>query len=100
MYENHRFVQYTPRKEFNNFVQSVVDARRAGDENPLPGVVAETMKFQGNSSYCYQIMYRSKQTMTKYLGDEKTHQAISKQFFKKLNIVVKEMYEWSLLYLL
>ena len=37
----HRFVQYTPYEVFNSFVQSVVDARRAGDENPLSGVVAE-----------------------------------------------------------
>ena len=36
----HRFVQYTPHKVFN-IVQSVVDARRAGDENPLSGVVAK-----------------------------------------------------------
>ena len=31
----HRFVRYTPRKWFNNFVQSAVDARRQGDENPV-----------------------------------------------------------------
>ena len=43
----YRFVQYSPRKCFNNFVQSVVDARREGDENPLSGVVAETMKLLG-----------------------------------------------------
>ena len=43
----HRFVQYTPHKVFNSFVQSVVDARPAGDENPLSGVVAETMKLLG-----------------------------------------------------
>ena len=30
----YRFVQYKPKKCFNNFVQSVVDARRAVDENP------------------------------------------------------------------
>ena len=40
----YRFLQYSPRKSFNNFVQSVVDARREGDENPLSGIVAETMK--------------------------------------------------------
>ena len=39
----YRFVQYLPRKCFNKFVQSVVDARREGDENPLSGVVAETI---------------------------------------------------------
>ena len=39
-----RFVEYTPQKCFNGFVQSVVDARREGDENPDSSVVAETMK--------------------------------------------------------
>ena len=92
----HRFVQYTPHKVFNSFVQSVVDARRAGDENPLSGVVAETMKLLGNSSYGYQIMDISKHTMTKYLGDEKTHKAINNQFFKRLNIVAKDLYEVEL----
>ena len=41
----HRCVQFTPHKVFNSFVQSVVDARRAGVENTLSGVVAETMIF-------------------------------------------------------
>ena len=52
----YRFVQYLPRKTFNKFVQSIVDARREGDENPLSGVVAETKKLLGNSSYGYKIM--------------------------------------------
>ena len=86
----HRFVQSKPHNVFNSFVQSVVDARRAGDENPLSGIVAETMKLLGNSSYGYQIMDRSKHTMTKYLGDEKTHKAINNQFIKRLNIVAKD----------
>ena len=30
----HRFVEYTPKKCFNSFVQSGVDAGRQGDENP------------------------------------------------------------------
>ena len=33
----YRFVEYSPRKCFNIFVQSVVDARREGDENALSG---------------------------------------------------------------
>ena len=49
--------EYKP-KCFNYIVQSVVDARREGDENS-PGVVAETMKLLSNSSYGYQIMDRS-----------------------------------------
>ena len=73
----HRFVQYTPRKCFNNFVQSAVDARRQRDENPNSSVVAETMKLLANSSYGYQIMDRSRHSVTKYLNDEKTHSAIN-----------------------
>ena len=40
----HLFVQYAPRKRFNNFVQSAVDAQQQGDGNPNSSVVAETMK--------------------------------------------------------
>ena len=46
----HRFVEYTPKKCFNSFVQSAVDARRKGDENPNSSVVAETMKLLANNS--------------------------------------------------
>ena len=46
----YRFVQSTPQKHFKSFVQSVVDARREGDEKPLSGVDAETMKILVNSS--------------------------------------------------
>ena len=47
----YRFVEYNPVKCFNKFVQSAVDARREGDENPNSSVVAETMKLLTNSSY-------------------------------------------------
>ena len=67
------FVQYSPRYCFTSFVQSVVDARREGDENLLSGVVAEIMKLLGNSAYGYEIMDRSRHTTTKNLKDEKTH---------------------------
>ena len=60
----YRFVQYLPQKCFKLFVQSVVNARREGDENPLSGVVAETQKLLGNLSYGYQIMDRSRHTIT------------------------------------
>ena len=70
--EIHRFVEYTPRKSFNSFVQAAVDARRRGDENPSWSVVAKTMKLLANSSYGNQIMDRSRHIVTKYLSDEKT----------------------------
>ena len=52
-------------------VLSVVDARRQGDENPNSSVVTETMKLLASSSYGYQIVYRRRQTVTKYLSGEK-----------------------------
>ena len=85
------------RKYLNNFVQSVVDARREGDEKPLSGVAAETVKLLGNSSYGYQIMDRSRHTITKYLNDEKTHKAINEPLLKRLNSVEKDLYEVELL---
>ena len=81
----HRFVEYTPKKCFNSFVQVAVDARRKGDENPNSRVVAETMKLLSNSFYGYQIMDRSRNTVTKYLSDEKTHAAINSNLFEKLD---------------
>ena len=87
----HRFVQYTPRKCFGNFVQTAVDARRQGDENPNLSVVAETMRLLANSSYGYQIMDRSRHTVTKYLSDEKTHSAINSNLFKRLNHITDHL---------
>ena len=76
----YRVVQYTPSKCFNTFLQSLVEARGVGYENPDSSVVAETMKFLVNRSYGYQIMDRSKHTEIKYLNNEKTHKAINGKF--------------------
>ena len=61
----HRFDEFTPRKCFNSFVQAAVHARRKGDENTNSIVVAETMELLANSCYGYQIMDRSRHTVTK-----------------------------------
>ena len=89
----HRFVQYTPRKSFGNFVQTAVDARRQRDENPNSSVVAETLKLIAKSFYGYQVMGRSRHTVTKYLSDEKTHSAIDSKMFKRLNLKTDQLYE-------
>ena len=89
----YRFVQYTPVKCFNSFVQSPVDARRKNDENPHSSVLAETMKMLVSSSYGYQIMDRSRHTITKYLNDEKTHKAINSKYSKKPNHLNDNLYE-------
>ena len=93
----YRFVQYTPMKCFNNFVQSAVNARREGDENPNSSVVAEMMKLQANDSYGYQIMDRSRHTVAKYLSDEKTHGAMNNKMFKSLGYKKNDpLYEMEL----
>ena len=92
----HCFVEYTPKKCFNSFVQAGVDAKRKSDENPNSKVVAETMKLLANSSYGYQIMDRSRHTVTKYLTDEKTHTAINSNLFKRLDHVNNSLYEVEL----
>ena len=75
----YRLVEYIQVICFNKFVQSAVNARQEGDENPNSSVVAETMKLLANSSYGYQIMDRSRHTVKKSLSDEKTHRAIKKK---------------------
>ena len=92
----HRFVQYTPRKCFDNFVHSAVDTRRQRDGNPNSSVVAETMRLQANSSYGYQIMDRSRHTVTKYLTDEKTLSAFNSEKFKRPNHIPDHMYKVEL----
>ena len=89
------FDQYAPRKCYIKFFQSVVDARRGWDENPLSVAVAETMKLLGNSSYGYKIMDRSRHTITKYLNDKKTRKAINEPLFKNLNHLKKTCMRWS-----
>ena len=58
-------MEYIPVDCFKNIVQSAVNARREGDENPNSSVVAETMKLIADSSYGYQIMDRSRHTVKK-----------------------------------
>ena len=60
--KNYRFVQYTPMKSFNIFVQSAVNSRKAGDENPISSVVAETIKLLAIHFYGYRIMDRIRQS--------------------------------------
>ena len=92
----HQFVQHTPKKCFNSFVQPAVNALRQGVENPNSSIVTETMKLLANSSYQYQIMDRSRHTVTKILNDGKTHSAINIKLFKRLNFLTDQLYEVEL----
>ena len=92
--KKHRFVEYNPKKCFNSFVQSAVDASRQSDENPNSSVVAETMKLLPNSSYAYQIVDKSRHTVTKYLSDKK-HAAINSKLSEELDHVNNSMWSWT-----
>ena len=83
-------------KCLNNFAQSALNARKEEDENPSSTGVAETMKLLANSSYGYQIMDRSQNTVTKYLTDEKTRGVIDNKMCKRLGYKNDKLYEVEL----
>ena len=74
MQKNHRFVEYIPVKCFNKFVQSAVNARREGDENPNSSVAAEALKWLANSSTAIQLytvvatLSQTTRAMRKHIG--------------------------------
>ena len=78
------FAEYTPIKFFKNFVQSAVKAPCEVDENLNSNVVAETLELLANSSHGYQITDGNSHSFTKYTNDKKTHAAINKKKFKRL----------------
>ena len=69
-----RFVQYTPRKCLNGFVQSAVNARCQRHERPNSKIVVETMKLLANRFYVYELMDRNRHIVTKHLNDENNSQ--------------------------
>ena len=89
-------MEYIPVKCFKKFVQSAINARREGDENPNSSVVRETMKLLANSSYDYQGMDRSRHTIIIYLSDEKTHGALNTKLFKLLDHSNDQLFEVEL----
>ena len=54
------------------------------------------MELLANSSYGYQIMDRSRHTVTKYLNEEKTHGAINTKLFKRLDHINDQLHEVEL----
>ena len=81
---------------FNKFVQTAVNACRQRDDNPNCSVVAETMKLLANNSYGYQFIDRSRQSITQYTNDGKTHSAINNEKFKRMGYINDQFYEVEL----
>ena len=78
-------LHYTTSRCFESFVENVVDARRDGGRNKESTVVAETMKLVRSSSYAYQILYRSRNTSTKFVKVPHFDKFINNRFSKSLN---------------
>ena len=95
LYKQHRFFEYTPRQCSNSFVQSTVDVGRHSEKNSILSVFAETIKLLPINHYGYQIMNRSRHTLTKYLNAEKTQAAIDSKLFRKQTQVNKALYEFE-----
>ena len=89
----YQFVEYTPQKCFDSFVQNIVEARREGDLNPQSSVKAETQKLIGNSSYGRQIMDRSKHTTTRYANESTVDSFINNKLFNSFSEIVDGVYE-------
>ena len=70
-----------------------MNARRQGDETPNSSVVSETIELLANSSFGCQIMDRIRRTVTKYLNDEKSHNAININIFQRMNHITDQLYE-------
>ena len=89
----YHFVQNILKKSFKKFVETAVNARREGNENPNSSVITETMKFLANNSYGYQIMDWCRHKGKKILSDEETHGAINSKQFKRVGYIDNQLYE-------
>ena len=58
--------------------------------------MAETMKLLASSPYGYQVLNRSRHTVTKCLNDEKTHGAIDNKMYNCLGHINDQLYEVEL----
>ena len=94
--KNYRFVEYTFVKFFKNILQSAVNTRRQRDENTISSLVADTLKLLANISYGYQVMDRSRHSITKKTKDGKTHAAINPKISKRFGYFNDQLYEVDL----
>ena len=81
----HRFVQYTPKKRFDSFGQSVLIGSSHGDEILNSGVAAETTRPQPKSSCGYQAKDWRRHKMKKYSNIEKGHDSSNSKNVRHLN---------------
>ena len=90
----YQVIEYTPRRVFQSFGESVSNARRAGDKDPDQELIATTNKLIGNSSYGKTITEKLKHRNVKYIqGDYEASLRIRSHRFESLEEIDDSFYE-------
>ena len=93
----YQMIEYTPRRCFEKFGESVCDARRMGDRDPDQELIATTSKLVGNSSYGKTIMDKEKHAKVEYVeGSHAASLRIRDNHFNSLEEIDEEFYEISM----
>ena len=81
----YQVVEFQHHRCFKGFVEEVSNARREGDKNPDTGIIADTMKTNGNAGYGSLIMDQTKHRQIKYVqGENETCLKVNEPRFRKL----------------
>ena len=93
----YQIVQYKPLRCFEQFGNSVVQARRMGDANPSKAIIAETAKLSGNVMYGTTITNKERFTDIKYVSSvEKATQLANSDRFIFCNELTDDLFEVQL----
>ena len=89
----HCAIKYDGHKCFEEFVNEVSDARRAGDVDKSMEIIAETMKLFGNSAYGKTITNKESFVSTTYTNEINIGKKINSPHFKDLETLHNQTYE-------
>ena len=89
----YQIVEYHREAGFQLFGESVSAARRAGDNDPDKGIIADTMKLLGNSAYGKTVTNVDRHRDIKYSTEVGTSLLINNKRFCQLDVVAEDAYE-------
>lgn len=89
----YQFIEFSPKKAFLPFEQSVTNDRRAGDRDPAYKVIADTSKLIGNSFYGYTIMNKSKHLSVKFCTHDEASKLINDPRFMSIDEFEDDCFE-------
>ena len=86
-------VEYTPKRCFKNFGESVTKARQVGALDESKVVIANQAKLMGNSSYGKTITNTAAFVRVNYTDEDGAQRAINSNYFRRLDEVDRDIYE-------